>query len=107
MPRVKGKFIEGPRDANQSLVINRYHEYGCSAEDLGAIGGGLPDLLIGCAGITDITEVKMLGCGLRPSQRTFNDRWRGSRPWVIYTLDDVDAHVADMRKRARALAGVR
>jgi hypothetical protein len=101
MPRVKGKFIEGPRDANQTAIADRYRAFGCSVEDLGAVGGGIPDLLIGCAGVTDVVEVKMPGEDLRPSQHTFNDRWRGARPWKIESPDDVEAHVADMRRRAR------
>jgi hypothetical protein len=101
MPRVKGRLIEAPRDANQSAIVQRYRDYGCSAEDLGAVGGGIPDLLIGCAGVTDLAEVKMPGEDLRASQRTFNDRWRGSRPWKIETFEDVEAHVMDMRRRAR------
>lgn len=104
MPRVKGRFLEAPRDANQSAIMQRYREFGCSAEDLGAVGGGIPDLLVGCAGVTDIAEVKMPGQELRASQETFNARWRGSRPWKIETLDDVEAHVADMRRRARGKA---
>lgn len=101
MPRVKGKFIEAPRDANQSAIMQRYRDYGCSVEDLGAIGGGIPDLLVGCAGVTDLVEVKMPGQQLRPSQETFNARWRGSRAWKVETFDDVDAHVRDMRRRVR------
>lgn len=101
MPRVRGRLIEAPRDANQSAVMQRYRDFGCSAEDLGAVGGGIPDLLIGCAGITDLAEVKMPGEELRPSQRTFNDRWRGSRAWKVESLDDVEAHVMNMRRRAR------
>lgn len=101
MPRVKGKFIEAPRDANQSAIMQRYRDFGCSVEDLGAVGGGIPDLLIGCVGITDLAECKMPGENLRASQRTFNERWRGSRPWKIETLDDVESHVMDLRRRAR------
>lgn len=101
MPRVKGRLIEAPRDANQSGIMQRYRDFGCSVEDLGMVGGGLPDLLIGCAGISDLSEVKMPGEELRASQRSFNDRWRGSRPWLIASVEDVEAHVMDMRRRAR------
>lgn len=101
MPRVRGRLIEAPRDANQAAIMQRYRDFGCSVEDLGMVGGGLPDLLVGCAGITDLAEVKMPGEELRPSQRTFNDRWRGSRAWKAESLDDVEAHVMDMRRRAR------
>lgn len=101
MPRVRGRLIEAPRDANQSAIMQRYRDFGCSVEDLGMVGGGIPDLLIGCAGVTDVAEVKVPGEDLRASQRVFNDRWRGSRPWKIETFEDVEAHVRDMRRRAR------
>jgi hypothetical protein len=103
MPRVKGHWHEGTRDANQPEVIVWYEQLGCSVVDLGAMGGGLPDLLIGCAGVTDLSEVKMPGGELRKSQETFNAKWRGSRAWKVSTIADVVTHVADMRRRARKL----
>lgn len=104
--RVRGRHVEGTRDANQSPLAQRYLDLGCSVEDLGSVGGGVSDLLVGCAGITDLAEVKMPGEPLRPSQVKFNERWRGSRPWKIETEDDVLAHVTDMRKRARRLCNM-
>lgn len=104
MPRAKGRLFEAPRDANQSAIMQRYRDFGCSAEDLGVVGGGIPDLLIGCAGVTDITEVKMPGEQLRASQEAFNARWRGSRAWKVESVEDVEAHVMDMRRRARGKA---
>lgn len=84
--------------------MQRYRDFGCSVEDLGAVGGGIPDLLIGCAGVTDLVEVKMPGELLRPSQQAFNGRWRGSCPRKVETFEDVEAHVHDMRRRARGKA---
>lgn len=101
MPRVRGRLIEAPRDANQTTLVAVYESLGCSVVDLGSIGGGVSDLLVGCAGITDIAEVKMPGEELRPNQMQFNARWRGSRPWKVESTDDVLAHIADMRRRAR------
>jgi hypothetical protein len=99
--RARGRHVEGPRDANQAALIVRYEQLYCSVVDLGSVGGGLPDLLIGCAGLTELAEVKLPGEQLRPNQRVWNERWRGSRPRVIRSADDVDAHVQDMRRRAR------
>lgn len=103
MPRVRGKLIEAKRDGNHAAVVGWYEQLGCSVIDLSTLGGGISDLLIGAAGLTDLAEVKLLGKDLRPNQVTFNDRWRGSRPWKVQTLDDVQAHVSDMRRRARLL----
>jgi hypothetical protein len=47
----------------------------------------------------------MPGEELRPAQVTFNTEWRGSRPQNVECLDDVIAHVADMRHRAVRAAG--
>jgi hypothetical protein len=103
MPRVRGRLIEGKRDANQSPLTGWYEALGCIVVDLGDVGSGVPDLMVGCAGVTGLAEVKVPGEDLRPSQITFNDRWRGSAPWKISTQDDVIAHVAFMRKQARKL----
>lgn len=105
MPRVKGRMIEAPRDANHAAVVGWYEQMGCSVVDLSTLGGGLSDLLVGAAGVTDLVEVKMLGKELRPNQVTFNDGWRGSKPWKAQTRDDVQAHVQHMRFRARLLGG--
>ena len=99
--RARGRHVEGQRDANQPDRIADYEALGCSVVDLGGVGGGLADLLVGCVGITDLSEVKMPGEDLRPSQVAFGNRWRGSRPWQVASLDDVLAHVADMRRRGR------
>lgn len=98
----KPKFVSA--DTNHNPAIGWYRDQGCSVEDLRNVGNGVSDLLIGCAGITDLAEVKFENGGLRPSQKTFNERWRGSRPWITRTLDDAISHVADMRRRARGLA---
>ena len=91
------------RDANHSEVSDWYRQAGCSVLDLSQVGMGCPDLLIGCAGVCDLVEVKVEGADLRADQRTFNDKWRGSRPWKVTTLDDVLRHVSDLRRRARRL----
>jgi len=104
MPRGKsGKPISCRRDGNHDQVARWYEQTGCSVVDLSQVGGGCSDLLIGCAGVTDLSEVKMPGEELRPDQKTFNTKWRGSRPWKVSKLDDVLEHVADLRRRARRL----
>jgi hypothetical protein len=96
---------EAPRDANQPDLVADYELLGCTVVDLGSIGEGVSDLLIGCAGITDLAEVKMPGKELRSNQVEFNGRWRGSKPWKVQSRDDVIAHIADMRRRARHCGG--
>lgn len=95
----KPKFVGA--DANHNDAIGWYESMGCAVVDLRNVGSGVSDLLLGCAGITDLAEVKFEAGELRKSQKTFNERWRGSRPWITRTMDDAIAHVADMRRRAR------
>ena len=101
MPRVRGRHVEGRRDENQPDVVGWYKQLGCSVVDLGDVGNGCPDLLIGCAGETGLAEVKVEGEELRPTQVRFNAEWRGRKPWTVRTMQDVVDHVANLRKRAR------
>lgn len=95
----KPKFVGA--DANHLDAIGWYESLGCTVVDLRNVGGGVPDLLIGAAGVTDLAEVKTEEGELRPSQKTFLVKWRGKIPWLTRTLDDAIAHVADMRRRAK------
>lgn len=91
------------RDANHATVVGWYTQAGCSVLDLSQVGYGCPDLLVGCAGVSDLCEVKIEGEELRLDQQTFRDKWRGSRAVKVSTMDEVIAHVAHMRARARRL----
>lgn len=95
----KPKFVGA--DTNHLDAIGWYESLGCTVVDLRNVGDGASDLLIGAAGISDLSEVKFEDGKLRPKQKTFNERWRGSKPWLTRTLDDAIAHVADMRRRAK------
>lgn len=97
----KPKFVGA--DTNHNEAIGWYESMGCTVVDLRAVGFGVSDLLLGCAGVTDLAEVKFEDGELRLSQVNFNSRWRGSRPWITRTQDDAIQHVADMRRRARKL----
>jgi len=103
MPRVRGHMMEGRRDANHAEVVHWYKQHGCTVVDLSTVGSGCSDLLIGCAGVTDLCEVKTLYGELSESQKRFNRDWNGSKSWKCTTLDDVNAHVCHMRARARLL----
>ncbi len=96
-----GKQKWGKPDANHSQVKEWYRSLGCSIADTKDQGLGVPDLFIGCAGITDPVEVKTATGKLEPSQETFIASWRGSKVWIVTTLDDVMKHVTDMRRRVR------
>lgn len=94
----------GRRDANHQQVIGWYRELGCSVADCADLGLGLPDLFVGAAGVTDPVEVKTADGRLTPMQQTFVQAWRGSVTRIVRDQDEVIAHVADMRRRARSIA---
>lgn len=92
-------------DANQADIVLQYRQTGSSVESLAAVGGGVPDLLVGCAGVmvvgrnftvTDIAnrlaglgvitildgcnllvEVKTEAGKLLRSQIDWHNEWRG------------------------------
>ncbi len=65
---------------------------------------GHPDLLIGCAGVTGLAEVKSEDGTLTPAQQTFLQAWRGGEVVIVRTQDDVINHVSKLRKRAKVAA---
>lgn len=93
----------GKPDANHGDVKRWYVELGCTVADTKDAGLGVPDLFIGCAGVTDPVEVKTDEGRLLPSQQTFVMAWRGSTTRIVRTQDEVIAHVHDMRRRARGV----
>lgn len=90
------------KDANHNDLANVYVSLGCSCEDTSSMGGGFPDAIVGCAGITDFVEFKSEEGKLEPAQETFHAKWRGSAIWIVRSQADVVAHTVDMRRRARA-----
>ncbi len=89
------------KDANHESLAGVYLSLGCSCVDTAALGGGIPDAMIGCAGISDWVEFKSEDGKLAPAQETFHRDWRGSPIWIVRSQADVVAHTVDMRRRAR------
>ncbi len=86
-------------DSNHSEIVGFYEELYCSVLDLHKVGGGCPDLLIGCAGRSELVEVKPEAGQLRANQITFNKTWRGNKVMLVHTRADVVNHVAEIRER--------
>ena len=70
-------------DANQAEIVAALRGVGCSVQPLHAVGGGVPDLLVGKGGVNLLVEVK--DGSKRPSARRLNavqqewhDAWRGN-----------------------------
>jgi len=90
-------------DSNHAQVVQWYRDLGCAVANTKGVGLGVPDLFVGCLGVTDPVEVKATNGQLRPSQENFIKCWRGSPVRIVRTQDDVIEHVADMRRRGRLL----
>lgn len=74
------------RDANHGEIVAALRAVGCTIVDLAAVGGGVPDLLVGYRGVNLLVEVKdgsrvPSERRLRPSQLEFRDEWRGQ--WAM------------------------
>lgn len=89
------------KDANHDALTGIYQQMGCSVVDISSQGGGIPDAVVGAAGVTDFVEFKTPDGEVEPAQETFYKTWRGSPVWIIRTQNDVELHVSSMRKRAR------
>ena len=89
----------GCHDVNHAEVAQYYRDLGCSVADTSAAGFGVPDLAIGCAGVTTLVEIKDADGDISQSQKHFMQTWRGGPIAVVRSLDEAIDHV----KRIRAL----
>jgi hypothetical protein len=74
------------RDSVEREIVSALRRLGCSVQRLQ--GDGVPDLLIGRAGLTWLAEVKTGDRPLRESQREWHAAWNGAPPVVLRTVDD-------------------
>lgn len=88
-------------DANHAEIMRAYKQLGATVCDLSQQPGTL-DLLVGIGGITDWIEVK--DGSKPPSQRKLTeaeqqlfDIWKGRKPVLIESLEQVADHVAWLR----------
>lgn len=92
------------RDANHHPLVAVFEQLGCTVFDTSDIGGGFPDLMVGCLGVDRMVELKNPDsrygrAGLNANQREFVAGWRGGAVHVALTPDDVIALVAKWRAR--------
>jgi hypothetical protein len=72
---------------------------------IASVGRGVPDLVVGIAGVTDLVEVK--DGSKAPSARALTEHednfiraWRGSPVRIVECIEDAAAHVWSMQMRA-------
>lgn len=78
-------------DANQRIITAALRQAGCTVATLYSSGhdhsAGLPDLLIGRAGINYLAEVKVPKEKLNTVQREWHSAWRGA-VMIWYGIED-------------------
>ena len=79
----------GKRDANAAAIADALVEAGCSVVDIGMVGDGVPDLLVGLGGATFLMEVKSLESNAH--------RAKGPVPYAEYLTDDQVAFLSTWR----------
>lgn len=91
-------------DGNQPAIVKRYRAHGVSVDVVSKWCHY--DLVVAVMGVVELVEVKdpvqpPSGRRLTDNERDFHEKWPAPIP-IILTIDDVDAHVMAMRKRAMA-----
>ena len=93
-------YVYAPqRDLNHGEIAKAYEAMFCSVIDLHKVGFGCPDLLIGCAGISALVEVKTDAGELGAAQRTFVRDWRGGKVRIVRSPEDAIEHVKSIRAK--------
>lgn len=70
------------RDANHSEIVECLRSLGCTVADLGSVGGGFPDIVVGYGGLNVLVEIKdgkkpPSARSLTPDQVEFFAHWKG------------------------------
>jgi len=96
------------RDGNHASTIAAFKALGCSVIDLGSVGRGVGDLLVGYGGLTIMVEIKN---PLQPpskrkltkAQEELRRDWTGGCRLVV-TSDDIVDTVAVLRRWKLAIS---
>lgn len=87
------------KDRNHRPITRALQRCGASVQELHAVGGGVPDLLVGYRGRTLLLEVKNPdtrygqekndnSCGTLQRQEDWRAAWRGSPVVVVRSIDE-------------------
>jgi len=79
-------------DDNQAEIVAALRKCGCTVQSLAAVGNGVPDLLVGRAGVNYLLEVKdgskpKSARELTPDELRWLYAWRGSAA-VVETVEE-------------------
>jgi hypothetical protein len=89
-------------DENQSEIVKALLDLGCTVQSLSAVGLGIPDLLVGFAGVNILMEVKNPdrkggkenSSGTLKRQREWRSWWKGA----VYEVTSPERAVAQLRE---------
>ena len=95
-------------DSNHGIIVAAFQAHGCSVQSLAAVGRGVPDLLVGCAGRNYLVEVKD-GSKVKSARKLTELQVRWQRMWkadvaLVESLADVEACVKRWKSREEELA---
>lgn len=88
----------GKRDHNHSAIVQAFRAMGASVLDLGSVGSGCPDILIGWRGKNFLVEIKdgdkvLSKQKLTPQQGPWISKWAG-QVIVANSIEDAMTKVA-------------
>lgn len=75
------------KDANHGEIVKALIRVGASVEDLSAVGGGVPDLLVGFRGRCYLLEIKTERGRLNKIQSDWHRLWNGHVA-VVRSVDE-------------------
>jgi len=82
-------------DRNHSEIVHALKSAGATVQDLSAVGGGCPDILVGFKGVNYALEIKD---GKRPpSEKKLNERqeaWHGGWKGHVVKVETIEAAFA-------------
>ena len=84
--------LHGRRDANHLRIVRELRQAGFSVLDLGAVGDGCPDILVGKGGRNYAFEIKNLMAPpsarkLTAAEKLFHESWQGQVA-VIHSFEE-------------------
>lgn len=79
-------------DTTQAAIVAALRRVGCSVQPLHQVGQGVPDLVVGRAGINYLIEAKTPGGKLTPDERRWHELW-GGQVAIAATIEEALAAV--------------
>lgn len=74
------------KDTIHAEIVAALRAVGASVQDLAAVGGGVPDILVGYRGVNYLMEIKTpkhtTKAGTHARQQEWHESWRGSAHYV-------------------------